>query len=345
MIDGWVAQGIITPEQAARMRESRRLGAPDAVAVLHPARSSLAVEALGYLGGLIAAVATLLIAAQYWSQISTPVHMLIVGVAAAALLTAGLAVPERLGEAGVRLRAVLWLGSTAATSGFLAVLGNEALAMDDADVMLFTAAGTTALATGLWAVHRVIVQQIAMMVGAMLVAAAAIADFVMSDALPGVGVWGVGAVWLLLGWGGLLRPRRAAVALGGASAVVGAMITVSSDAGIIFAIVTTALIVSVAVLFQDLVLLAVGALGVVQVLPAALTRWFPDSLAAPFALLWFGGMLVGAALWIARRRRVRDPEATRTSHDHSIGQPAVALRVAAAVVVAVVGFVLAVALT
>jgi hypothetical protein len=343
MIDEWVAHGIITPEQAARMRESGGHEAPAGGPLVHPSRSSLAVEALGYLGGVIVAVATMLIAARYWGDVPNTVRLLVVGVAAAALLAGGFALPDRLGEVGVRLRAVLWLASTAAASGFLAVLGNDVLTMADADAVLLIAVGTTVFAAWLWSLHRVIAQQIAMMVGSMMVAAAAIADFVMSDALPGVGVWGVGVVWLLLGWGGLLRPRRVAVALGAAGAVVGAMITMSYDAGIVFAMMTAAAIVGAAMLFHDLVLLAVGAVEAVQILPAALTRWFPDSLAAPVALLGLGGMLLGAALWIARRR-VRHPETARTSHDYSVGQPAAALRAGAAVVVVVVGFVLAVAL-
>lgn len=343
LIDGWVDHGIITPEQASRMRDSEGREVTHARPMAGPSRVSLAVEALGYLGGLIVLVSTMLIAARYWDDIETGWRLITVGVAAVALAAGGFAVPERLGDAGARLRAVLWLASTAAVAGFLGLVGDEIQTLTDADVALLVAAGTTAFATLLWYLHRGIAQQIAMMVGFMSVAATAIADFVTSDALPGVGVWGVGVIWLLLGWGGLLQPRRVAVALGAAGAVIGGMFTMPYDAGIVFAMMTAAGVVVTAMLFHDLVLLAVGTFAGVQVLPAALTRWFPDSMAAPFALLGLGAVLVGVAVGSARRR-VRHPETARTSHDYSVGQPAVALRAGAAVAVVVVGFVVAVAL-
>jgi hypothetical protein len=79
------------------------------------------------------------------------------------------------------------------------------------------------------------------------------------------------------------------------------------------------------------------------VLPVALTRWFPDSQAAPFALLGLGSLLVGAALWVARRH-VRHPGAADASHDYSVGDPVRALRAASAVAVVVAVVVLAAAL-
>jgi hypothetical protein len=209
--------------------------------------------------------------------------------------------------------------------------------------VLLNAVGTTAFAALLWSRHRVIPQQVAMMVGAMIVAGAVIADFVTTDGLPGAGVWGVAVVWLLLGWGGLLRPRRAVVAFGAVGALVGAMITMADDAGIAFAMGTAAAIVVTAVLMRDLVLLVVGGVGALQVLPTALTRWFPDSQAAPFGLLGLGALLVGVALWTARRR-VRRPDAARATRDYSAGRPEVALRAAAVVAVVVTGTVLVIAL-
>lgn len=344
LIDEWVTHGIITAEQAARMRKSKGAKAWDAGPKGYPSRVSLAVEVLGYFGGVIVLVSTMLIAAQYWDDIRTGWRLLIMAVVAASLLAGGFAVPERLGDVGARLHAVLWLVSTAAVAGFLTLLGTEILtSWPAADVVLLISAGTTGFATLLWHLHRGIAQQIAMMIGAMMVAASAIADFVTSDALPGVGVWGVGVIWLLLGWGGLLRPRRVAVALGAAGALLGSMLTMAHDAGIVFAMMTTAAVVVTAMLFHDLVLLALGAIAGLQVLPAALTRWFPDSMAAPFALLLLGAVLVGAALGIARRR-VRHPETARPSRDYSIGRPPAALGAVAAVVVVVVGFVLAAAL-
>ncbi len=94
----WVADGIITPEQGARMLRSKRHQARGPEPLAHPMRSSLAVEALGYLGGVIVVVSAMLIAAQYWVDITTAWRLVIVGAAAAGLLAGGFAVPGRLGD-------------------------------------------------------------------------------------------------------------------------------------------------------------------------------------------------------------------------------------------------------
>ena len=187
--------------------------------------------------------------------------------------------------------------------GTLGLLGwKEVFGLTEADLALMTTAGTAVLGAALWTRHRVIVQQIVLMVALMATAAAAIADFVQTEALPGLGIWGVAVVWLLLGWGGILGPRPFVVPVSAAATVIGAIMTMQYDAGIVLAILTAAAIVSAAVLFRDLVLLAVGAAGALIVLPPAVSRWFPDSLAAPVALLAVGVLLVSSALWIARRR-------------------------------------------
>jgi hypothetical protein len=94
---------------------------------------------------VIVVVATMLIASHYWSGITPNGRILIVGGAGMALLAGGLAVPARLADVGVRLRSILWLASTAATGGFLGLLGSEVLGLTDADLALMIAFGTAVL--------------------------------------------------------------------------------------------------------------------------------------------------------------------------------------------------------
>lgn len=341
LLETWVADQLISPEQADRIlvRGDVAVQAPPAAQERPPERSSLVIEALGYLGGVIILVASILIASLYWDQVGTAARLVIVGGVAAVLLATGFAVPERLEDVGIRFRSVVWLLSTGAFSGFLGLLGADALDLAGKDVFLLTSSGAAAYAAGLWLIDHTLVQQLTMMVGGMLTAAALTNALAVGDgALPGFAVWGVALIWLLLGWGGLLEPSRFVMVFGAAGMFVGALMTIPTHAGIVLALVTAAAVVATAVLFRDLLLLVVGALGTLQVLPASVIELFPGDLAAPVALLVVGALLVGAGLFIARRRHTQ-PEEGAPAHDYSVGTPAAAITaavVAGAIVTAVI---------
>lgn len=299
LVDDWVGAGIISSEQGGRI--IARSGAVGPVSGGVPVRS-LVVEALGYLGGVVVVVGCGLLASLYWSDLSATVQVLLLAVVTLLLLGAGIAVPQRIGGLAVRLRSVLWAGTVVACAATLAVWTDRfwsAAAREHQGIMV--AGGATVLATALWTRHRVVLQQIVMMAATAVTAGMVIADLGSEESWPGVGVWVVGLAWLVLGWTGTLRPERLARALGAATMVVGAMITSGTDAGTVLGLVTAAGVVALAVPTRDLALLAVGALGLLQAIPAAVGRWFPNSLVAALALLVVGAGLVGLAVWIARR--------------------------------------------
>jgi hypothetical protein len=262
------------------------------------------VEALGYLGGAIVVVATMLIAGQYWEDMSNGTRLGLLGTAALLLLAGGAVVPARLEDLGARMRAVAWLVSTGVVAAFLGVWGSQVADWHDEDLALLVTAGTAAYATALFLVRPALLQQVAMMVALGATAAALLARYVDNDSWPGVGVWVVGVSWLLLGLAAILRPVGLARAAGAVMMLIGAMMTTSNgaDPGIVFSLATVAVVVALAVAFSDLVLLAVGSLGAIQAIIGAVSEWFPNSLAAALALLAVGGGLVATAIWIARRR-------------------------------------------
>jgi hypothetical protein len=163
-----------------------------------------------------------------------------------------------------------------------------------------------------------------------------------SEQLPGLSIWGISVIWILLGWGGLVTPRRAAYVIGGIGALFAASVTATQDWGLVLALATTAALVGVGVLFRDLLLLAVGAVGALLILPGAIDRWFPGALAAPLALLVAGGVLVGAAVHTARSSAGHEP---RPQWAPSTGPPGVALAAASGVALAVTAVVLILGLT
>jgi Predicted membrane protein (DUF2157) len=336
----WVDRGLITSEQAARIRdvEEERPGgpAPRTASALRP--GSLVGEALGYVGGVLVVVAAGLIAGRYWPGLGTGSRLGIAFGAAAVLLVAGAAAPARRG-AGLRLRSVTWLLSTAAVAAGLALLGDEALRLDGDDTALLAAGGAAAWGAVLWWRHRGFLQHAA------VVAALAVSAGVLAAHLPvadgrvsGVAVWGVGTVWLVLGRGGVFGRSQPASAFGAVVAVVGAQLTVDRWWGAVLALATVAALVAVAAAGHDLVLLAVGAVGALTTVPAVLTQYFPDTLTAPLALLATGILLVGCAPAVTGRRARARPAVAPVDHRRK------AIGLAAAVAVGVLAAVLALGL-
>jgi uncharacterized membrane protein len=303
LIDHWVAEGLITSGQADRLRDEldeSKPPTPDSTPADVRGRTSLVVEALAYLGGVIVLVAAGLISAQYWSALGDPGQLAVVGGAAAALLLAGALIPSRSGP-GVRLQSVLWLLSTAAAGAFLALFADIVLDFDGSAIGVVAGVGAAVLAAVLWWRLPVLTQQAAFFVATMIAAGATVAQLTTDPQLPGLAVWATGVIWFLLGWRGTVKPRRPVQALAAAAALVGALMTLPADAGMVLALCTVAATVVLAVVVRDLLLLAVGALGALNVLPVVVNEWFPGELAAPLVLLVVGALLVTAAVYTAKR--------------------------------------------
>src|SRR4249919_90804 len=120
LLGRWVAEGWIEAGQAARIRarEAARAQAavPGGMAVPasaeSPRRAPLVVEALGYLGGVIAIVAGVVAVDQLWPGIPTGAELAFAAAGTVAL-GAVAALMRTDGEPALgRLRSVLWLLST-----------------------------------------------------------------------------------------------------------------------------------------------------------------------------------------------------------------------------------------
>ncbi|MBO0610315.1 DUF2157 domain-containing protein [Myceligenerans salitolerans] len=299
----WVGAGIITQEQADRIAahehaRTERAGRTPA------ATRSLLVEALGYVGGVIILAAAVLLATELWDDLGVAGRVGVLGGAAAVLLLAGVAVPRQAGDQGSRLRAVLWAGATGAFAGFMGLLTSEVLGIHG-DEGVLTASGTTAVvAVALWWLRPTVLQHFVALVALATAVGATVAWFGDGGYPTGSGVWALGVVWFLLAYFGVLRPRRFALGLGASSAVFGALLLsfTTDDAGLVVALATAVAIAVMAVVTTDLVLLGIGAAGLLITLPWSFSAWFGGTFAALVALLAAGVVLVAAALWIARRR-------------------------------------------
>jgi hypothetical protein len=312
-VDRWVAAGIITNEQAERIRAD--------LAAHTPRRGSLVAEALGYLGGVIVLVGLVLVLGLSWERLDTTGRVAVVGGTALALIVAGFPIPvSRLGATGTRLRGVLWTMATAGTAGTLGLVGSEVLEWDTEQTMLLWSAGAAAVSAALWALNRHILQHVttfaallfaAFWAGDTLVEGAELerSSAVLTWVVPGAAVWLTGAVWFALG---LLRvlPRGGAV-LGAMGLVIGGLCLLRDEWGPLFGLATVIALVVVAVARRELAVLAVGSVGTLIMLPFAVDQYLPGGVfSTALALILAGLALVATGVYTARRRREGHPAPT-----------------------------------
>ena len=306
----WVAAGLISAEQAERIRthEAARPGRgqrPTATrTTTGPTGSSLVVEALGYLGGVIMLTGAGILVGLYWQDIPVAVRLLLTGASAIALVAGGLAVPDRFGEAAGRLRTLLWALAVAATGAFMAVLTTDVLDRHDEEALVVIFPPTALVALALWWVRRTWLQQLALLVPLVLSATGVALQVTDADAVPGLTVWLVAVAWTALAWTGRLAPRATGLAFGGVAAVFGAM-TMPEQSGILLGLATAVALLALALVDRSLSLLAVSALGLLESAPRAVVEWFPGRLSASLTLIVVGGLLVVAAVWVARHQHER----------------------------------------
>lgn len=303
-MDRWVTTGIISGDQAERIRADLATLGPDATAPSASRPVSLVAEGLGYLGGVIVVVGLGLVLGLSWENLTA---MGKVGVAAAvtvALAVAGALVPiRRLGPTGARLRAVLWTGASVGVAAAAGLTGSDVLQWRDDDLTLLVASGATAVASAsAWAVSRHVLQHLSTVAALLMAAWSGTVMATDSNMWSSLAVWGVGVVWFVLSLPDIL-PRRSAGVFGSLGATIGGIMMLQEEWGALFALGTVVALVAVAVVRRELPVLGVGSVGTLIVLPFTVDEYFPGVLPAALSLVVGGLALVAIALITARRRR------------------------------------------
>jgi hypothetical protein len=114
-------------------------------------------------------------------------------------------------------------------------------------------------------------------------------------------MWGVAIAWTVAADAGLLEPRLTGVGFGALGAVVGSLV-MDDNVGIALGLATAVVMVALALQERSLPWLGVAAISLLYTTPPAAEEWFPGRLAAALTFIITGGLLVGAAIWVARRR-------------------------------------------
>ena len=307
-----VAEGIITSQQADGLRAliADETGRADAPPTRPAEQPSLVVEALGYLGGIIVVVGAILVASQFWPGLGDGGQLAIVLGAALGLLVAGALVPSRLGATGGRLRSVLWALSVVAFTGALGKLFYDVLDLggpqaDATAVPPLMAALATAYSLVLWFWRPSVLQLAVAAAGTALTAGLTGGALGLRFDAVAAAVLTVGAVWIALGWSGVVRPARATVVIGSLIAFVGGQLVTVGGYSPIWGLLNAAALVGLALYRRDLLVLGIGSVGVLISLPMVVYDWFPSVAAAAVSLIVVGALLVVAALYTARRTSVR----------------------------------------
>ena len=304
LVERWTREGLLTRDQAQRILESEGVLAQ---ATTERTRRQLAIESLGYFGGVLALAAAGLLVRLAWGDLSTGARLAIPMVATAILLLAGSLVPVTgLGHDGAaRLRSVLWLLAVGSFAASFAVLGDQVIETAAQNTWLLVGLGALALALPLYYDSHEAAQQLGVFLAA---AAAAGALGARTDwdepTLVGLGGWLVSAAWFVLGERGALRPLRAARDIGAIGMVATMTLMAGSFGGQAVALTTIAVLFGWGVRLVRIELLVVASVGTLFAVPSAVQFFFPDQagVAVPLALLATGGILAAVAVTVARRR-------------------------------------------
>ena len=271
-----------------------------------PRRLPLVVEALGYLGAVFALVAGFIAVRQIWPAIPASAELAFTGVAAIALLLAGIMLRTLDHEAFGRLRSVMWLMSTASLAAAVGLLtGPQFWDLGPAGRPLVTEAVVTAYAVMLWWRYRATLQHLAMFAATAALLGTGIAQVWPGIILPwgsGFGLWALSLLWGIGAHRGYLVPRTAGYAAAGIGLLVGAQLTMDLPAGQALAVMTVAGLLAAGVALRRVLLLGLGASRAIVILPQVAIRYLPGGAGAAAAVFAVGLVMLGVALWLARAR-------------------------------------------
>lgn len=296
-----VAGGIISAEQASAIVEAERVATGRAPA--GTPRLSPVTEAVAYLGGILAVLGSVLLAAQFWDDLETWSRLTSLLVSAAALLAGGAFVPEQDDAVFWRLRAVLWLLSTGALTFATALVAVDVAELGPEPVVFTTGAVVAVYDAVLWARRDRPLQHLATLVGLLLAAGGLLSSF---SGPGGVGLvmWGIGGGWAWLGWRRLLPPAWVALALGSVTVLVGSAVTAGEweDAAPVIGIATAVGLVAAGIALRERIVTAAGLCGVFIFLPWTAAQLFGETLGVPVIMLLAGLVVLAVTVALLRRQ-------------------------------------------
>jgi hypothetical protein len=321
-LDRWREAGLISADQAAAIDAHEAAALAEARAAwlaaqpppAIPRRVPVVAEALGYLGGALAVAGLGLVLSRFWPDWSVGARFGVSAATAALLTAGGVAVREQSEPALARLRAVLWLASTAATGLAAGVLVRDGLTEPAASrVALGVALAVTLQSGALWRgrVERPL-QQLTCLAGGAVALGTLVAQTT-SEGPVGLVLVAVGVAVVALNTRRALPNPELVDLVAGPTALVGAVLTSNqwTPAGMLlglavaFALLAVAMVPGLAHARSDrLVTAGLGAFALLELAPGTMGYFAEQAGIATGLVAWAVGAGVVA---IGARRLVLAP--------------------------------------
>ncbi|TPW15934.1 MAG: hypothetical protein FD127_447 [Acidimicrobiaceae bacterium] len=307
-----VASGLLTAEAAEAIVANEKIYLASTERAAPPERRGLpaVTEAIGYVGACLVMIGMVVFVGQYWDDLATWSRLTIMLAVTALLLGVGAFLPDDE-PVTWRLRNFVWLLAVGALAGFTGVLVVDALEWTGPGVAISIGCAVTACSLALWQGKDRPAQQLSTFVGA-LIATGGVMALIDGDGAIGVSVVSIGAAWLVLGVGHVIRPKYAALPLGSLAMLVGPMIAAESWPNVapVIGLAVAISLIAAGAARHEFVMTGAGVLGLFVFLPMTLGELFGDTVGAPLILLVSGALLLIVMLVVIRAKRRPDHSAT-----------------------------------
>ncbi|HEX6301338.1 MAG TPA: DUF2157 domain-containing protein [Acidimicrobiia bacterium] len=296
-LERWVEAGLIDRKTAGAIQtyESQRSGS---------ASIGRGMEAIAYLGAVLVLIALGVLAAEFWDRL-VPWGRFALGLAVTLiLLLVGLVFARAEEPAVERAQMFAWFLTVPAAALTAYVVVGELADADDPDTFVWVSLISLAAAFALWWMRHSALQTIAMGAasGVSVVALVSLSDSP-PDWAYGLSLAGLGMVWLLLTWGGLLRPARTSYVVAAVGMLCVGLPDASEPPWPFLGLAAGLALMALSVPLNHAVLLGMGVAGLFVYIPITVFEVFGETLGVPVALLITGLILLGVVVVTARLRK------------------------------------------
>ncbi len=297
----WVTAGLIEGDQAEAITAFEADSRPKG-------QVGRGMEAVAYLGTSLVLVALGILASEFWDRLEPWGQFALGAIATGVLFVVGMLLGRSDEPAVNRAQMFSWLLTVAGVALTATVAFDRLIDVDQDQVFFYASLLSLLAAIGLWLARSSALQIVAMAITAATTVIGVINLFETApDWAFGLSFAGLGVVWLLLTWGGILKPVRTSYALGS----IGVLLVAFPEGGHmpwpLLGLLAGLSLMALSVRLDKTVLLGLGVVGLFIYIPMTIFESFGNSLGVPVALLITGLVLLGVVVVTLRLRAETQP--------------------------------------